>query len=181
MLKAVKFAPLLLLAVLFGCGEMDDNGGTTTGGTTTGGTTTGGTTTGGTGVEDGLPPSGSFGVSLTQTGPLQNDADGDITSGSDARIAGGDRGRARIAERAATGHAGGGGSGAGAVRYTERCASAASGWPVYRWRLPRGQHGRARGQRADACRALAAVVGRLAHVNALFRTGPRAGSSARWP
>jgi hypothetical protein len=35
--------------------------------------------------EDGLPPSGSFGVSLTQSN-FQNDADGDISSPSDPRI-----------------------------------------------------------------------------------------------
>ena len=151
MLKATKFAPLLLLAVLFGCGEGDgggggsapvinsfsanpatiaaagqtvqlrwsvsgnptglsiDNGvGTVSGNsvnvtpsattiytlTATNGsgddtettTVTVGGTLPGPGVEDGLPPSGDFGVSLTQTGPFQNDADGNITSASDPRV-----------------------------------------------------------------------------------------------
>ena len=44
--------------------------------------TVGGTPTG----EDGLPPSGSFGVSASQTGEFQNDASGNITSGADPRV-----------------------------------------------------------------------------------------------
>lgn len=36
--------------------------------------------------EDGLPPSGTFGVSLSQSGPFQSDVDGIITSADDERI-----------------------------------------------------------------------------------------------
>lgn len=43
-------------------------------------------TLGGTGGEDGKPPTGSFGVALTQTGEFQSDSGGNITSPSDPRI-----------------------------------------------------------------------------------------------
>ncbi len=83
--RILKLSPLLLAVVLFGCGEGAPGTGT---GTTTGGTTT--TTGGSTGSpplnEDGLPPSGSFGVSDTQTGPFLSDVNGTITSPSDENV-----------------------------------------------------------------------------------------------
>ena len=83
MYKALKLSPLLLAVVLFGCTEP---GGNNPGGTDGG-------TDGGPPVapppptnEDGLPPSGSFGVSTTQDGTFLSDADGNITDPSDPNV-----------------------------------------------------------------------------------------------